>query len=163
MPTIATPPHTGLSPRHDRRHHEPRAAVRVRVALHRAALTQSLAEGADPAASPELELRAQQLVAPRERRTLARTLQRTLQEARHPGLAAYRPPLTQRRQILDAEEPLRIMIDRLRDDRPVDAEGMALIERMITDGTWSPLYDVTVPGALRRLAVLATAALEPGA
>jgi hypothetical protein len=67
-----------------------------------------------------------------------------------------------RREILAAEAPLRRMIERLRDDRPVLPEGMALIERIITDGTWSPLYNVTVPGALRRLSVLATAALDPG-
>jgi hypothetical protein len=39
---------------------------------------------------------------------------------------------------------------------------MALINRIITDGSWSPLYNATAPGALRRLTVLATAALDPG-
>jgi hypothetical protein len=36
-----------------------------------------------------------------------------------------------------------------------------LIERMLTDGAWSPLYSPAPGGALRRLVVLATAALEP--
>lgn len=137
--------------------------LRFRVARHRAGLTQRLAAGADPSGSPELALWTQRLVSERERRTLARTLERTLKEALHPAAVAFRLTAHQRRAIVEAERPLRAMIARLRDRQPVAAEGMALIERMITDGAWSPLYNVTVPGALRRLAVLATAALEPGA
>jgi hypothetical protein len=33
---------------------------------------------------------------------------------------------------------------------------------MLSDAVWSPLYG-NVPGALRRLVILATAALEPAA
>ncbi len=166
MPTIATPPQAGL---HEWRQ-EDRArrldassiTLRMRVAFRRAALTVRLSEGADPVDSAELALRAHQLVGDRERRTLARTLQRSLEEAREPRLSVYGPVPMRRREILQAEQPLRVMIARLRDNRPVTAEGMALIERLITDGTWSPLYRTTVPGSLRRLTVLATAALEPG-
>ena|ERR1700761_2077561 len=158
MPTIASPPHAAVYDRRD----ASRLAVRLRVALQRAALTQSLSEGADASSSPELALRAQQLVDARERRILARTLERTLDEAGEPRLSLYGPTPVRRREVLNAEKPLRILIERLRDDRPVAAEGMALIERLITDGCWSPLYNLTVPGSLRRLAVLATAALDPG-
>jgi hypothetical protein len=38
---------------------------------------------------------------------------------------------------------------------------MALIERLITDGTWSPLYNAASQGALRRLVIFATTALDP--
>jgi hypothetical protein len=34
---------------------------------------------------------------------------------------------------------------------------------MLSDGAWSPLYSTAPGGALRRLVVLATAALEPAA
>jgi len=164
MPTIATPPHARGLHRRRGEHHgtSPSPALRLRVALHRLALTQQLSEGTDPASSPELALRARQLTADRERTTLARTLQRTLEEVRRPRMTLVGGTPQRRREVLAAEEPIEAMIERLRDDRPVAAEGMALIERIITEGTWSPLYNVTVPGALRRLSVLATAALDPG-
>lgn len=164
MPAIAMPP-AGLPDSHavDREPVRGELALRFRVARHRAGLTQRLAAGADPRHSAELALRARQLVSERDRRTLARTIERTLKEARHPAPVAFGLTRLQRRAILEAERPLRAMVARLRDDRPVAAEGMALIDRMITDGVWSPLYNMTVPGALRRLAVLSTAALEPDA
>jgi hypothetical protein len=162
MPTIATPPHAGLyRPRHENHKAASSPALRLRVAVRRFALTQRLAEGADPASSPELELRARQLVGDRERATLARTLQRTLEEVHHPHMTLVGGTPLRRREVMAAEEPLRLMIKRLHDGRPVAPEGMALIERIITDGAWSPLYNLTVPGALRRLTVLATAALDP--
>lgn len=162
MPTIATPPHVGLfrpRPETDTKSDSP--AVRLRVAVRRFALTQRLAEGADPASSPELELRARQLTGDRERTTLARTLERTLEEVNRPRMTLVGGTPLRRREVLAAAEPLQRMIERLRDGRPVAPEGMALIERIITDGAWSPLYNVTAPGALRRLTVLATAALDP--
>jgi hypothetical protein len=164
MPTIATPPHAGLfRPGHENRRSKtsPSPALRLRVWVRRFALTQRLSEGADPASSPDLELRARQLVGDRERATLARTLQRTLNEIRDPRMTLVGGTPLRRREVLVAEKPIRRMIERLRDGRPVAPEGMALIERIITDGEWSPLYNSTVPGALRRLTVLATAALDP--
>jgi hypothetical protein len=94
--------------------------------------------------------------------TISRCPSRNLDGFGPASLSVFGPVPMRRREILQAERPLRVMIERLRDDRPVTAEGMALIERLITDGTWSPLYRTTVPGSLRRLTVLATAALEPG-
>jgi hypothetical protein len=162
VPTIATPPHAGLyRPRPEQHRKSPSPALRLRVAVRRYALTERLSEGADPASSPDLELRARQLVSDHERAILARTLQRTLEEIRRPRMTLIGGTPLRRREVLGAEVPLRVMIERLRDGRPVAAEGMALIERIITDGAWSPLYNVTVPGALRRLTVLATAALDP--
>lgn len=169
MPTIATPPQTSLREWRGERpalptespEQSPSIAMRTRVALRRGALTQRLAEGVDPDASAELSLRARQLTGARERRTLARTLERTIEQARRPALGRFAPMPIRRRAVIDAEQPIQVMTQRLRDSRPVAAEGMALIERLITDGMWSPLYNATAPGALRRLTVLATAALEP--
>jgi hypothetical protein len=164
MPTIANSSHAGLYGRRDvSRQADPSVAVRVRARLHRSALTESLSEGADPESSPELALRARQLVGGTERRILSRTLERTLDDVRRPKLTLGGGTLVRRQEVLRAQQPLQLMIKRLRDDRPVAVEGMALIERLITDGTWSPLYNATAPGALRRLTVLATAALEPDA
>jgi hypothetical protein len=162
MPSIATPPHAGLFDRRRPSREPSGVGVHLRATLHRSSLTEQLSEGADPASSAELAIRARRLVSARERRMLARTLQRTVEEARQPRVNLFGITPVCRREVLAAEEPMRVMIDRLRDSRPVAAEGMALIERIITDGTWSPLYNLTTPGALRRLTVLSTAALEPG-
>jgi hypothetical protein len=169
MPTIATPPHARLHELRDEnrrgsdtRGNAPSIVLRMQVAARRAALTQALAEGADPASSALLALRARQLTSSQERAALSGTLQRTIEEARRPSRGRFGAVPIRRRAVIEADEPLRVMIARLRDSRPVAAEGMALINRIITDGTWSPLYNATAPGALRRLTVLATAALEPG-
>jgi hypothetical protein len=169
MPTIAIPPHAAPREGHgddrrrraDSRESTPSIDLRIRVAAHSAALTQALAEGADPFSSAELAVRARQLTSSHERASLARTLQRILEDASRPAIGRFSVIPFCRRAVIDADEPLRVMIERLADPRPVNAEGMALIHRIITDGTWSPLYNATAPGALRRLTVLATAALEP--
>ena len=66
--------------------------------------------------------------------------------------------LVRRSAVLDARDAIDILVKRLRSPEPVAPEGMALIERMLSDGAWSPLYNAGPSGALRRLAVLATAA-----
>jgi hypothetical protein len=168
MPTIATPPHAVHDWRDEdgrrrgARGYTPSFVLRLQLAARRAALTEKLSEGADPASSALLALRARQLTSHRERAALARTLERTAEDARRPYLHSFGAVPIRRRAVIEADEPLRVMIERLRDSRPVAAEGMALINRIITDGSWSPLYNATAPGALRRLTVLATAALDPG-
>jgi hypothetical protein len=167
MPTIATPPHAVHDWRDEDRRRRgargdaPSIALRLQLAARRAALTEELSEGADPASSALLALRARQLTSYRERAALARTLERTAEDARRPYVRLLGVVPIRRRAVIEADEPLRVMIERLRDSRPVAAEGMALINRIITDGSWSPLYNATAPGALRRLTVLATAALDP--
>ncbi|MBV8998793.1 MAG: hypothetical protein JO304_07020 [Solirubrobacterales bacterium] len=49
---------------------------------------------------------------------------------------------------------------RLRGAEPVTAQGVALLESLLTDGT-SPLYVPTEPGALGSRLRAAAAALEP--
>lgn len=63
--------------------------------------------------------------------------------------------------MLDATDAIDILVKRLHSPEPIAAEGAALVARMLGDGAWSPLYSVVPGGALRRLVVLATAALEP--
>lgn len=164
MPAIATPS-VGVRERQPaaprRTHDRHTLTLRMRVAASRAALTRQLAAGADPSSSPELSLRAEQLTSDKERKVLARSLRRTITEARQPSLTRVQGTLLRRRAVLEALEPLDIVIKRLVSPEPVAPEGMAIVERMITDGTWSPLYTAVAPGALRRLLVLANAALEP--
>ena len=69
MPTITSPRRIeGLEPRRDRLGPDDAPIrLRMRVATHRAALTEQLAEGADPTSSPELALRASPLTSDRRR------------------------------------------------------------------------------------------------
>jgi hypothetical protein len=168
MPVIANSPRAG---RDDRRSDDPPrvgfdAAAprsvfpRLRATVGRRALTRELSEGASPASSPELSRRAAQLTTRRNRRQLARTLRRTISEAHRPALTRSRVVIIRRAAVLDAEEALKVMIDRLGGSEPVRAEGMAIAERILTDADWSPLYNRAEPGALQRLVRVATAAME---
>jgi hypothetical protein len=134
--------------------------LRVRVAARRDRLNRELADNADPHSSPELALRASQLTSDRRRKQLARTLSGFVEDANHPRLT--RPPVVtiNRAAVRDAEDAIITMITRLDDAEPVDPRGMAIAERIITDGADSPLYRYGQPGALRALVLTATAALD---
>jgi hypothetical protein len=167
MPVIANSPRAG---RDDRRSDDslrvgsgavvPRSIFpRVRVAVGRRALTRALSEGADPVSSPELSVRAVQLTSSRNRKQVARTLRRTISESHRPALTRSRVVIIRRAAVLDAEDALKVMIERLGNSEPVRAEGMAIAERILTDADWSPLYSPAEPGELRRLVRVATAAM----
>jgi hypothetical protein len=165
MPTISMPPRGQLTtaPRHARTDRSRQSlTVRARVAAQRWSLTRELSEGEDPASSPALTLRAEQLTADRNRRALARSLRRIVHEARHPAPRRYSFGLVRRAAVIDATDAIDVLVKRLVDPAPIAAEGAALIERVLSDSVWSPLYSAAPGGALRRLVVLATAALEPG-
>jgi hypothetical protein len=167
MPVIANSPRAGGddrgfddSPRAGSGAAVPRSSFpRLRVAVGRRALTRGLSEGADPASSPELSVRAAQLTSRRTRKQLARALRRTIAEAHRPALTRSRVVIIRRAAVLDAEAALKVMVERLGSSEPVRAEGMAIAERMLTDAAWSPLYSPSEPGALRRLVRAATAAM----
>ena len=161
MPAIADPyaSHYGAAPTGGdtaRRLH-----ARLRATFRRSELTRVLAEGADPAASPELALRAGQLTSARNRRMLARALRRTIDEAHRPPLARSRAVIIRRGAVLEAEDAIRTMIARLASPHPVQAQGMAMAERIITNADGSPLYNPAERGALQREITVATAAMEP--
>jgi len=137
------------------------AALHARVAMKRDALTRELAAGAPPELSPELGLRASQLVSPRARRQVARTWRGTLKEAHQPPLARAYFSIIRRRAVINAEEAINALIARLTSGRPVAPEGMARLYRLMTDGMESPLYAPAEPGTLRRQIILATQAMDP--
>ncbi|MGH2743381.1 MAG: hypothetical protein ACREX8_05945 [Gammaproteobacteria bacterium] len=95
-------------------------------------LDEELARGADPDTSPELRLRAAQLRSRSERSRLANALVEALGDARGPNLGAFR--LKTRRQhavIREYADDLRALVDRLRDDQPVDVRGAAMTARLV--------------------------------
>jgi hypothetical protein len=133
--------------------------VHYRAAVHRAELTRALAEGADPRATSDLSLRAQQLTSERSRRTFARSLRRAIAEARQPARTRAVVPIIDRRAVLDAEADIKDTIQRLLASQPVGAKGMAMIERILTNADRSPLYNRSEPGTLGQTIRLATAEL----
>jgi hypothetical protein len=164
MPTISLPPRSELaSAQHDYRtgHPAPSLVLRTHVAAHRRSLTYALSEGANPTSSPALTLRANQLTSDRSRRTLARSLRRTVHEALHPVPRRVAFGIVRRGAVIDSADAIDVLVKRLHSPEPIAAEGAALIQRMLSDGAWSPLYSATPGGTMRRLVVLATAALEP--
>ena len=138
-------------------------AVWLRVLSRRAALTRELAEGAAPTSSPELAMRAAQLTSAGRRRQLGRTLRRTIDEARRPQMTRSRAVIVLRPAVLDAEPAINALIERLRSPQPVSAEGMAIVEQIVSDSEASPLYNPAEPGTLRRRVLVASAALDPSA
>lgn len=139
----------------------PPLPLRTRVYVHRNGLTHALARGERPATRPELALRAAQLTSSRNRRGLARTLRRALDDARQPLTDPFRVSLIHRKAVLEAAPAIRAMIERLEGPAEVDAEGMAIAEEIITNANRSPLYNPSEPGTLRRQIKVATEALEP--
>lgn len=68
--------------------------------------------------------------------------------------------IIERAAVLEAEEAIVKLIARLDGPDPVGAEGMALLERILTNAARSPLYNPSEPGTLRRMMRVATDALE---
>jgi hypothetical protein len=148
-----------------RRRRWPRALYRLAVALcvatHHEALDAELALGVDPHNRPELALRADQLERMRHRRCLAHTLRRVVAEATGPpALARAQAVRIQRSQVrVDAAE-LIALADRLVFPQPASSvAGIAIAQRLITDGLTSPLYHGCEPHTLRHLARRALAEL----
>jgi len=170
MPTIANPQNRRPydAPTDDGRPRDARAGrsgsllVRARAGIQRGELTRTLAEGTDPSGRPELALRAAQLTGKRSRRTLARTLRRTVAEAHQPAMTRASVVIIRRGAVLNAELAITAMIERLESSEPVRLEGMAIAERLLANADHSPLYSPAEPGTLRQLVLAATAAMGPG-
>jgi hypothetical protein len=119
-----------------------------RAWLRRRELDHRIALGADLASSPELTLRARQLVAPGFRARLATGLRRTITAAEHPwprGLTAQVP--LQRGVILEERAELLGLARLLTEEPTVSARGVARVEELLIDGR-SPLYYPAPRGAL---------------
>jgi hypothetical protein len=162
MPTIVIRPIVGD---HDDPHETTTGltrtlALRIKVAVKGDALLRELAAGAPPALSPELALRASKLVNDRLRRHLARALRRAIRDAHQPVTTRSRISIVDREAVIDAEVAIEALIARLSSRQRVATHGVAMVERLITDGVASPLYNRARPGTLRRQVLAATIALE---
>jgi hypothetical protein len=112
--------------------------VRIRTRVRRGRLDRQLAEGADPASSAELELRATQLRSTAERARIANSLVETLGDARGgvPMTLRTRP---QRAVVREAADDIDELVLRLRDERPVAPRGVAMAAGLADDRT-SPMH-----------------------
>jgi len=166
MPTIpyrarpyAGPSETIRDPESPRRTYS--LPVRMRTATHRRELTRRLADGVDPETQAELSLCAAQLTSPRRRKSLARSLRRTVAEVHKPPVTRAHVLIIRPCAVIDAEGAIKTLIDRLSNTDSVRAEGMAIVEGILANSDRSPLYNATEAGSLRRQIMLATAALDP--
>lgn len=96
-----------------------------------------------------------QLTTRRTRARLARALEAHLAEARTPrtGFSAAIP--VRRGEVLRAQRELPRLVECLRSAGDVRAQGLARIQRLLTDGS-SPLYAHSPPGSLAQAVAAAT-------
>jgi hypothetical protein len=122
-------------------------------------LDAELASGADPCDSPALAHRAARLTRHRTREKLAASIDGVLAAAERPGLrlsSAIEP----HRDEMAAASPLLVRVGQvLRSTAPVYSQGVAMLERLLTDGG-SPLYLPASRGALHEELDLILATLE---
>ena len=137
----------------------PALALRARVFASRRSLDEALADGASPLWNPALALRARQLVSRGSRQQLATSLERLVKEAKRSACPrAVAIPLP-RREISEAQTSLFTIAARLRDERPVYARGVALLSRLLSEGS-GPAYNPHAGGSLRHAVGAIAAALD---
>jgi hypothetical protein len=132
------------------------------IALHFASarLDAELAAGATAEASALHARRARMLVAPRARRSLARSWEHLLSIAAQPprGLSGRVP--IRRARVLQAEAEIRALIDALNASGPVPAQGVALARQLLTDGA-GPVYNRAASDDLAERVAQAALELDP--
>lgn len=119
-------------------------------------LDREIAAGAAPESSPLRALRAQILVRPSFRRTLARRVEQLLEEAGPPPRVAGCRMAPWSTRILEAAGALQMLIDRLQAPAPVPARGVAGVRVLLIDGA-GPLY---YPGANDHLGLVVLEIVE---
>jgi hypothetical protein len=133
--------------------------ARIRALVRRRRLDAALARGADPWSAAELVVRAAQLGTHTERRKVAAGLFSLL------DLAAFQRRrsshlMVRHELVLEHQEPLRALAERLGQLEPVDVAVVAQLELLLTDPT-SPVY--TGGADPRRLAEVTTRCLASAA
>jgi hypothetical protein len=107
--------------------------MRLRAGWAREELDRRLAEGADPSTEPLLEARAERLVAPASRATLAAGLERVVVTAHEPAARLSSAVPVRRGPVAGARHELMGLAGELRhmpDPRP---RGVAMAERLLTE------------------------------
>lgn len=125
-----------------------RQALKLRVLVRRTQLDQEIAAGVDPGSRPALALRAAQLLRPRNRRRLAASLERLIEEldADRDWFSAAIPFL--RDQVAEARGTLLSLARALRVAERIQPRGLAMVDRLLRDPD-SPLYVRSARGALQ--------------
>lgn len=116
-------------------HRRPNHWLRLRTRWTRRRLDDELSRGTDPGTSDELTLRAAQLRSPAVRARLANRIVEALGDARAPNL----DPLTargrrQRAAVEANRDDLLALVQRLRDEQPVDVRGAAMTAQLVNAG-----------------------------
>jgi hypothetical protein len=123
-------------------------------------LDRKLAAGCPPESHRLLATRAQALVAPGVRRSLARTFEEVLEMGGRPRRTRDRRISPCRDRVLAAESDLRDLIASLTVPLPLPARGVAMATSLLRDGT-GPLYNPSSPSDLGSVVRAAVAALDP--
>jgi len=146
-PTTSAPHRSGLM-------------LRARVWMKHLDLDAALASGVDPIQSEELVLRAKQLVEPKKRGELAAGITALIEIADRQRAAIVTTHLPFRPKQVQANRPLLLeLAERLRSDRPVAMQGLALTSLLLEDGRRSLTTDSN-PAELERAVRGALSALD---
>jgi hypothetical protein len=152
---------TGIAPAGVAGRRAPGLGLRLRVWSGSLQLDRRLAEGVAPANSPELSLRARQLVGARSRRVLAGALTSAVQTAwRPPGPWAPAAPIAGR-GVREAAALLDVLARDLTMSGEHAVRGVALVSFLVCDPV-SPLYNRDSPVSVAEIADRARSALNPG-
>ena len=145
----------------------PRLRLRLQVWLKGHELDAALARGADPAATDELILRARQLARPDQRARLADAVEELVELAdghtvlvNSEALSAATSLHRQLEQIRRNRPLLLRLVNRLREERPVDVHGLAQLRCLLSDDR-GPLYHRDASPSLEEAVAAAIAALDP--
>jgi hypothetical protein len=136
-----------------------RLALRLRTAWRAPQLDRALARGVEPD-SAELALRAKQLASRPSRTDLASALKAAVGRAHSQPLPLDPRTPIRRDEVSRQSETLMGLAERLREDRPVDVQGVAMVRILVGDGT-SSLYSNKGLDSLGHVARAALRALEP--
>lgn len=139
--------------------HEPQAGSRFRLNQHSLApllarlcaarLDRQLAAGLEPWSTPVHAARARRLTRERARRTLARSLERLVEQAEEePSRSFSNVVRPSRPRVREARPLLLTLASRLRGAAPVHPRGVAALKDLVTDGG-GPIYMHGDPDALK--------------
>lgn len=133
-----------LEKRSDQRRREKVRAgpwLRARVFLSRLRLDRALARGADPTASPELALRAEQLQRPRGRERIAKGIDQIVEIAFDERREHVGPAMLpfRRQRVKPNLELFEELASALRRAGPHSVQGLAMASTLLEDGR-GPLY-----------------------
>jgi hypothetical protein len=151
----------GIAPPDGARRVAPGLGLRLRVWSDSLQLDRRLAEGVAPANSPELSLRARQLVGDRSRRELAGALTSAVQTAWHPPAPWAAAVPIAARGVREAATRLDALARDLTSNGDPAVRGVALVSFLVCDPV-SPLYNRDAPVSVAEIADRARSALNPG-